>query len=139
MKRSIVIPFALASLALAAPAFADDLTNADRFLCSAATVAACCDDGQCASGTPNELNVPQFIEVDVKGRSISSTKASGRERKSVVDNLRRENGQILLQGMENHRAYSILIDEKSGEMAASVASAGCGINVFGACTPLSSR
>jgi len=137
MKRGAIAAFGLAGSALFGAVRADDLTGTDKFLCSASTAAACCDDGQCASGSASDLNVPQFIQVDLAAKSISSTKASGKFRSSVVQNAKRENGQILLQGMENGRAYSILINEKSGDLSAAIAgSFGCGITVFGACTPL---
>jgi hypothetical protein len=135
MKRIWIV--ALAVLAVFAPANADDLTGANKLLCAASTAAACCEDGECASGSAGELNVPQFIEVDIAAKRISTTKASGDDRSSSVANLKRENGHILLQGMERGRAYSILIDETSGDLSAAVAgNFGCGVTVFGSCTPL---
>ena len=133
---------AIAFLGLAAglsPARADDLTGADKILCSAGRIAACCDDGQCAQGSPDELNMPRFIEIDVPGKRISTTKASGLNRESAIDNLKRAGGQIVLQGTQNGRAFSILIDEKTGEMSAAVAASECSVSAFGSCTPLSAK
>src|SRR5262249_15902794 len=105
---------------------------------SANTASACCDDGECASGSAAELNIPQFVEIDVAAKTISSTKASGNFRSSNVANLKRDNGQILLQGMEKNRPYTTLIDEKPGTLLAAIAgNFGCGITVFGNCTTLS--
>jgi hypothetical protein len=137
MKRLAVVSIGLAVLA-ALPARADELTGVNRFLCSAGTLGACCDSGECATGTPDELNIPQFIEVDLAAKRVSTTKASGLNRTSAVDNVKRVDGHILLQGFDNGRAYSILIDEKTGVMSSAVSAVGCGITVFGACTPLSS-
>ena len=138
MKRMAVVSIGLAVLA-ALPARADDLTGVSRFLCSAGTLGACCETGECATGTPDELSIPQFIEVDLAAKRISATKASGLNRSSTVDNVKRVDGHILLQGFDNGRAYSILIDEKTGVMSSAVSVVGCGITVFGACTPLSSN
>jgi len=136
MKRLAIACAGLAGLVLLAPARADDLTGANRLLCSAETASACCEDGQCAGGSAEELNVPQFIEVDLTAKRVSTTKASGNYRSSTPD-VKRENGHIVLQGMERGRAYSILIDEKSGTLSAAVATSfGCGVTVFGSCTPL---
>jgi hypothetical protein len=137
MKRIGIASAALAGLVIMAPARGDNLAGADKFLCSANSTTVSCDDGQCASGTATELDIPQFIEVDVVGKRVSTTKASGLNRTSPVDNLKRVNGRIVLQGLENDRAYSIVIDEKTGELAAAVAApGGCAVTAFGICTPM---
>ena len=139
MKRLTMAAFGLAGCAVFGAARADDLTGVNRFICAAGSVSVCCDDGQCASGAAEELGVPQFIEVDLVQKRVNTTKASKLNRMSPIENLKRANGQIVLQGVENRRAYSITIDEKSGWLSAAVAveDAGCGITAFGECTPLS--
>jgi hypothetical protein len=140
MKRPAIVAFSLAGFVLAGPARADNLTGADRFICSAGSVSVCCDDGACASGTAAEVGVPQFMEFDLVQKRISTTKASGLNRVSAIDNVKRANGQIVVQGIDNGRAYSFAINEMRGEMSAAVAveEAGCSIIGFGACTPIAS-
>lgn len=138
MKRIAIAGLGLAAGVLCGSAWADDLTGIDKFVCSAGSVSVCCDDGQCASGTAAEVGVPQFIEVDTVQRRVNSTKASKLNRTSPIDNVKRANGQIVLQGIENGRAYSLAIDEKTGWLSAAIAveEAGCGITAFGWCTPI---
>ncbi len=138
MKSIAIVAFGVAGLVLIGPARADDLTGVDRFLCSAGSVSVCCDDGQCASGTAAELSVPQFIEFDLVQKRVNSTKASRLNRATSIDSIKRANGTIMLQGVDVDRAYSFVIDEKSGEMSATVAiqDAGCNVLAFGWCTPL---
>ena len=50
--------------------------------------------------------------------------------------LRRENGVIVIQGMELGRAFSIVVSENLGSMSASIAAEDLTVSVFGACTPL---
>ena len=130
--------FSLAGFVLLGPARADDLTGADRFICSAGSVSACCDDGQCASGTAAELGVPQFMEFDLVQKRINSTKASRLNRTTTLEYIRRANGTIMLQGVDVDRAYSFVINKKSGELSVTVAieDAGCNVLAFGWCTPL---
>ena len=52
-----------------------------------------------------------------------------------IVNLQRDGGQILLQGYENKRAFSFLIDEKTGWMTVAIARKDLSVTVFGACTP----
>jgi hypothetical protein len=131
-----LVYLSLTALVLVGPAWADDLTGVQKFLCSATTASACCDDGQCASGTAMEVNVPQFIEIDLAAKRVSTTKASGMNRTSPIESMKREDGQILIHGDDSGRAYSFVIVEHTGELSAAIAAAGCNVSVFGACTPM---
>jgi len=136
MKCLVVVSLGVVGCVLLVPARADDLRRTERFLCSAGSVSACCDDGQCASGTAAELNIPQFVEVDLAAKRVSTTKASGLNRTTTIDGLTRKDGQIVLHGIESGRAYSIVVIESTGEMSAAIAAPGCSITAFGSCTPL---
>ena len=133
MKRIHAALLSLSLLVAAAPLAADDLTGAERFLCSAAQVTACYDDGECLTLPPWELNVPEFIQVDLAAGTLSTTAASGQNRATPIKNLEREDGFIVLQGFENGRAFSFLITEKTGRASIAVARDGLGVTVFGAC------
>ena len=114
---------------------ADDLTGQQRFLCTAAQVTLCYSDGDCDKGSAWDFDVPQFIEVDLQQKKLSTTKASGQSRSTPILNLQRDGGQIVLQGYENKRAFSFLIDEKTGWVTVAIARRDVSVTVFGACTP----
>lgn len=135
MKVLLHIGFAVTILGTPAMLRADDLRGTDRFLCTAIQATACFVDGDCVMDVPANLNVPQFIVVDLKARSLATTKASGQNRSTPVEHHRRENGMVVLQGYERERAFSIVIHEESGELSAAVARDGRAVAVFGACTP----
>ena len=136
MRRVAFACLAMMGAVLSVPALADDLTGAAKLLCSAGSASVCCEDGQCASGSADELDIPQFIEVDLAAKRLSTTKASGLNRTSPIDNLKRVDGLIIMQGVENMRAYSVSINEKTGELAAAIAAPGCSVTAFGMCTPM---
>jgi hypothetical protein len=136
MRSPWITCLSLAACTLFAPARADDLTGAGKFLCAAKSVSACCDDGECATGTAAELNLPEFVEVDLTAKHVSTTKASGLGRKSPIDGLKRADGKIVFYGLENGRAFSFLVAEDTGELSATIAAEGCSVTVFGSCTPL---
>lgn len=136
MKR---LAIAVTLLALAVPfgsARADELTGSNQILCSAGRVTVCCEDGACEEGTAAELNIPQFLEFDLVQKKVSTTKSSGLNRSSAIDNVKRTEGTIVLQGFEKGRAFSFVINEKTGALAAAVAAPFCGISAFGSCTPM---
>jgi len=125
-----------AGLALSAAAWADDLTGQDRLLCSAVQVTQCTTSGDCRIEPPWNLNIPQFIEVNLKDKTFSTTRASGENRMSPIRTLAREDGEIVLQGFESGRAFSFVIEEDTGMASIAVAREGMTVSVFGACTPM---
>lgn len=118
-------------------ALGDDISGADKVLCASATVVICVDSGDCESMSPAELNVPQFINVDLKKRRLHSTEASGQNRTTKINKVTRDEGFIYLQGIEDGRAFSFVINEATGMITAAVARRDISVTVFGACTPTS--
>ena len=125
-------------VAFAIPAFcrADDLTNQQLLLCTSVSAMHCSEDGDCVVDMPWNLNIPQFLQLNLKDKTMSTTKASGENRATPIKTLTREGGQIYLQGLEGGRAFSFVINEESGLLSAGVATDGKVVSVFGACTPL---
>ncbi len=119
---------------VASAAFADNIENTDRILCSTSRIIVCFEDGECIDAHPWELNIPQFVVIDAKKMTLSTTKASGENRSTPIRSLKRDNGKLILQGIEQGRAFGFVIDEASGLLTASVARDGLAVSVFGACT-----
>jgi hypothetical protein len=138
MRRLAVIPAAaiLITAGAASMTRADDLTGANLLLCTAVQATGCHDDGTCDSDLPWNLNVPQFILVDLKAKRLQTTKASGEDRVTPIEFLKRDGGLIVLQGFERGRAFSFVIDEVTGMVSVAVAAPGRAVVVFGACTPM---
>ena len=131
MKRSII---ASAGLLIGGSIAADNLTGADRLLCATGELVACIEGDDCYTILPEEVDVPQFIVVDLAGKMLSTTKASERIRTTPIRTLNREDGLIYLQGTENGRAFSFVIDEATGHATAAVARDGIAVTMFGNCT-----
>jgi len=124
-------------IVLAAPLLlADDVTGASKLLCTSVQATSCRDDGDCVTDVPWAFNIPQFIEVDIAGKMLSTTKASDEARQSPIQSLVRIDGAMVIQGLEQGRAYSFVINDKSGRLSAAVARDGITVTVFGACTPI---
>ena len=136
MRRSVKGLVLVAALAAPSAAVADDVSGQQDFLCSAVQVNVCTDDGKCISANPWDVNVPQFIDVNLKDKKLSTTKASGENRSTPIRTLLNEGGFIYLQGVEGGRAFSFVIEEKSGFASIAVATDGKTVTVFGACTPV---
>ena len=131
MKKQLMI---VVGLLLGSGAWAEDLSDVDKFLCSVSSVVLCAENGDCFDLQAWEADVPQFVVVDTKKKLVSTTRASDEQRSSPMATLVRENGQIVLQGVEAGRAFSFVIDETTGIVTVAVARDGISVSVFGACT-----
>ena len=131
MKRMTML---LAGMFVTGLAYGDDVSGIDRMLCSAATVKICFETGECFDALPEDLEVPQFVILDVKKNSVSTTRASKTMRSSQFSRVQRDGGLVRMQGFEGERAYSFVIDEATGTLTVAVSADGFTVAVFGACT-----
>ena len=122
-------------VAASPPAMADDLTGSSRVLCSVVTISRCTIDG-CVDDTPDGALVPQFVIVDFGAKLLSTTPASGQNRTTPLESVRREDGLIVLQGLQNGRAFSFVISEKSGSASVAIAREDLVLAVSAMCTPM---
>ena len=135
LTRLVDAFFVILALSAAAPLMADDLRGTDRILCTAVQATVCFADGECFAGPPWNWNVPEFIEIDLKKQTLSTTEASGENRSTPIKHLERADNVIYLQGVERGRAFSFVINEETGRASIAVARAGVAVSVFGSCTP----
>jgi hypothetical protein len=138
MKRT-VLAMAVAVLALAgwSPAPADDVSGADTLLCSVNFALQCTENGECESGPPWNMNLPEFIEVRLGEKMLSTTRSSDEKRTTPIKLLERADGALYLHGDQNGRAFSIVITEETGMATYAVAAEEMVVSGFGACIPRS--
>ena len=136
-RRNAAVPLLTGVMVLFSwVASADDLVESEKFLCVPVQATLCVEDGECAVDLPWNVNIPQFIEVDLEAKRLATTEASGENRMTPIEHLRRDDGTIVFHGFEMGRAFSWVIDEHSGRVTAAIAADGMAVAVFGACTPL---
>lgn len=123
---------ALASAGL----LADDVSGSQLLLCYGMTATRCEIGAQCEVLQPWELNLPDFVKLDLRAKRIHTTSTNAEQRETVIESVRRADGSILLQGLQQQRAFSWLIKEVTGEGTLSVAADGQGLTVFTVCTPM---
>jgi len=125
----------LGAALLAGTAVADDITGAKHILCSVQEVNLCISSGECVEVLPENLAIPHFVEIDVKAKKLATTAASGENRETIALNVIRENGLLVMHGIEEGRAFSLLIRETTGWASFASAAEERGVVVFGICTP----
>lgn len=119
-----------------AAATAEDLTGAEKILCAGVQATYCDTSGSCEIGMPWTWNMPHFVEIHLDEQMMRTTEAAPRPRQTPIRTMERADGEIYVQGIENGRAFSIVIDEVSGVASIAIAADGLTVSVFGACTPL---
>lgn len=113
---------------------ADNVEGAEEILCAAAQVQICIENDTCYATTAAELGVPDFVVINTRNKTISTTKASELNRSTAFSSVQKVDGLIYLQGMEGGRAFSFVIDEETGRMTVAISRDGIAVNVFGVCT-----
>jgi len=114
---------------------ADDLEGAEVILCGSTLVHHCTASGGCESKPPWDYNIPVFVEIDFEQRVIRTTDASNENRSTPLTTLKRDEPFVILQGVEQGRAFSAVIATDVGLATFSIAADGETFSVFGACTP----
>jgi len=136
--RLLVFPMLLAVLPL--PARSADFDGSRPLLCAPVDVAECLIGPTCSAVSLESANVPHFIKVDFHGKTLSGRDHDGDIETTPIQNVRNVKGETILQGAEEGRAWSIVIDQDTGQMMGSVAGftpteERIGFLLFGACTP----
>lgn len=131
----LALPATMAYLLACSPASADDVSGATDILCAVLETQVCLEAGGCVQFHPEDLNVPRFVRIDTREKRLYTTSSSGENRETTADQLARADGELILQGVESGRGYSLFIHEPSGQATFASAAEGRSATAFAACTP----
>jgi hypothetical protein len=102
-------------------------------ICAVTAMSECTADGKCERSAPQEGNtLPTFIRVDLGAKTLSTTDGSGR--KTEIKASSAVDGQLMLQGIENGKAWNMVIKSDTGRWGGSVVEDDGSFALFGACT-----
>jgi len=134
MRQLIIIM--LCCLCIAPTVFAASYDGSAPLLCAAISIQECsADSSECHLRMATEVNLPQFIQVDVAQKKIDTI--GPEKRSATIQHLQTFDNSIAMQGGQVGRSWSIVIAKETGQMSASVVDDGVGFVIFGACTPRS--
>ena len=132
LAATAVVTLACVGLAGPAPA-AGKYDGSEPMLCAVTAISECTADGTCERSAPQQgNNLPTFFRVNVATKTLGADDGSGRKSEikasSVVD------GQLMLQGIENGKAWTMVIGSETGRWGGSVVEDDGSFALFGACT-----
>ena len=120
-------------LAAAGLAAAAEFDGSTPLLCVPTDIMSCHGAGECGRMSAEEAGIPQFLHLDFKSKTMRGTLETGEERTAPFKVVSTSDDATILQGAQERRAFSILIDHEHGEMSAAIAGDEGGIMVLGAC------
>jgi len=128
------LAIAIAGVLAGGVVLADNLEGVEEMICAPAQVQVCIENDTCYLASPDDLDMPDFVVIDIDKKTISTTRASNENRSTPFSSVSKSDGLIYLQGVEGGRAFSFVIDEATGRMTVAVSRDGLSVSVFGACT-----
>lgn len=134
--RIFLVVMLLALTTFSGFATADKLNDSSKIVCSSVDVIACQHGANCVNGSSQSFELPNFMFIDFKGKSISAKNHAGKEFISPIKNFEVTESQLIIQGVENHRGWNAAIDRASGRLSVSSVGNEVSIMIFGACTKI---
>ena len=109
--------------------------DSQTLFCAVIDAIDCKAGNGCSKTTAEDINISQFIKVDLQSKKISSVGNPESKRESAFKNYNRVEGSIIIQGSEEGRGWSAVIDESTGKISATIVEGGGSFVIFGACIP----
>ena len=117
-------------------ASAQGLGSSQPLICASMEAYDCGPGSDCVRGTVDSVDVPRFIRVDFVKMVAHATRPGGEERTAKIESMTREEGKLILQGVQLGLGWSMVITQESGAMVLTAAGEQVAFVIFGACTPL---
>lgn len=129
-KLMIVV---MACLVWPAICFAQGFDGSRNLVCSVVEVVECAPGDGCIEGTARNFNFPEFIRIDFENKQLIGKSQNQRVLTSPVDTVNTVDGNLILHGSQNGRAWSMVISQATGRYTGTVAADGFSFSIFGAC------
>jgi hypothetical protein len=126
----------LIALGATAPGFARaaDFDGSRKLLCAPTDAVQCEGAGECVRAEVEDLNVPRFLTIDFKNKELKgAVKGAADDEATPIQNVEKLENQVVLQGIQNGRGWSIVIDAASGDLSLAIAGDDISFVLFGVC------
>ena len=135
-KPAILLTVVLSMTALSEGVLAGGLDGATPAVCATTETFDCNPGKQCIADSPEAVNVPRLIRLDFAAKKAFTKKTTGEERIAEISSVSSQQGELLLQGVQNGFGWTMSIANDTGDMTLTIAGKGAGFIIFGSCTPL---
>lgn len=115
----------------AATAGAAGFDGSQDLLCVPTDIAECDRAARCERVSVSEVDLPHFLKLQFRNKRLVGVGPEART--TAIETVRSVDGLTILQGAENGRAWSLVVEQATGRMSGSVADGEGAFAVFGAC------
>ena len=114
---------------------AGDFDGSKPLLCAVTETIECTPDGEVLRGEAESIDMPCFLKIDFEKKTISGTLEDGTVRTTEIKGMEQTDGNLILQGVQNGKAWNMVIAEATGKATIAASDNQVGFVVFGACIP----
>jgi hypothetical protein len=132
LSASLVLAWGMFTALLSTAASANVIGGKNDLVCASVSVIGC-TEGDCIEGQAGTFDMPKFMFVDVKRKLVHTNDKDGKEVGSPIKNFEVTEDSVILQGIENHKGWTLGIERESGHMTLSATGAEVSFMVFGNC------
>jgi len=115
---------------------ASKFDGSSNLICAAMDITACVDGVTCAKGQARTFDMPEFLTVNFKKKSILADYDGGKTAESPFKNFETTDKQLIIQGIENDHGWSLAVSKTTGRMSAASVGEEVSFTIFGACKAL---
>jgi hypothetical protein len=122
---------------------AGNFDGSKPLLCASTEVIECLPGQECLRVTPEAIDAPQFIRVDMKAKTLTTTVAADAGKISAIERSEVVDGKLMIQGAEDGSpevrdgvGWTLAISQTSGKLVVTASGDDVAFVIFGACTPL---
>ena len=130
---AVLIPF---------PVMAGNFDGSVTLLFASQEVYECGFMSGCQEIEAADINLPSFLIIDFKKKTITATPESGNKNVTAIKRIEKMDGVLFIQGaedgykdVEDGVGWTVSIEQDSGKGVLTLATPGSGVVVFGVCTP----
>lgn len=130
MRRSTLFFLVLGAAALVVQSAIAEGLDASQPLTCDLVEAVQCDGAQCMPVTFEQIDLPPVIRVDFAEKQIET---EGGDLRSPITTVETSDADLLLQGYEGSRGWTLVIERATGALSVAIADSEGAFVVTGAC------
>jgi len=133
MTTRALLVLLLVALAPISVALAADADGSEPMTCAITEVLECDEASGCAERLPQELNLPDFFLMDIETMMLRQAGEGEGLRETQIRHHKSVDGSLLMYGGEEGRAWSLVMNEATGDLSGGISGDGFTLVLFGSC------
>jgi hypothetical protein len=130
-RGELVLLMGAAALLLPASAAAEGIDGSAPLVCNLTGAEQCDGVAACIDVTLPQIDLPDVVHLDFAAKRLASLDG---QRTSPISAVEKLDAVLVIQGHQNGRGWTMVIDRATGHLSASIVDTDGGFVLAGACT-----